>query len=97
MDLSLKTIEKIERQMSVSMTKLKEQTIEPSKSAKSDENSAKFILDVLLCRNYDEVEDFIEVRVAVVGNVDAGKSTLLGVLTHGVLGKAAISWSISKI
>jgi GTPase len=24
-------------------------------------------------------------RVAVTGNVDAGKSTLLGVLTHGVL------------
>jgi len=30
-------------------------------------------------------EDFTEVRVAVVGNVDAGKSTLLGVLTHGSL------------
>ncbi|XP_065066312.1 GTP-binding protein 1-like [Rhopilema esculentum] len=30
-------------------------------------------------------EDFCEVRVAVVGNVDAGKSTLLGVLTHGTL------------
>ena len=29
--------------------------------------------------------DFIEVRVAVVGNVDAGKSTLLGVLTNGIL------------
>ncbi|XP_048576283.1 GTP-binding protein 1 [Nematostella vectensis] len=29
--------------------------------------------------------DFMEVRVAVVGNVDAGKSTLLGVLTHGEL------------
>ncbi|XP_076866725.1 GTP binding protein 1, like isoform X2 [Brachyhypopomus gauderio] len=29
--------------------------------------------------------DFLEVRVAVVGNVDAGKSTLLGVLTHGEL------------
>jgi len=27
----------------------------------------------------------MEVRVAVTGNVDAGKSTLLGVLTHGVL------------
>ncbi|ESN96478.1 hypothetical protein HELRODRAFT_107544 [Helobdella robusta] len=27
-------------------------------------------------------KDFMEVRVAVVGNVDAGKSTLLGVLTH---------------
>eukprot|EP00056_Hartaetosiga_gracilis_P013958 m.236527 g.236527 ORF g.236527 m.236527 type:complete len:313 (-) comp13922_c0_seq9:9567-10505(-) len=29
--------------------------------------------------------EFSEVRVAVVGNVDAGKSTLLGVLTHGVM------------
>lgn len=29
--------------------------------------------------------DFVDLRVAVVGNVDAGKSTLLGVLTHGVL------------
>ncbi|KAK2720390.1 GTP-binding protein 1-like [Artemia franciscana] len=28
---------------------------------------------------------FVEIRVAVVGNVDAGKSTLLGVLTHGEL------------
>ena len=27
----------------------------------------------------------VEIRVAVVGNVDAGKSTLLGVLTHGEL------------
>jgi GTPase len=29
--------------------------------------------------------DFMDVRVAVCGNVDAGKSTLLGVLTHGEL------------
>ena len=27
----------------------------------------------------------VSCRVAVTGNVDAGKSTLLGVLTHGVL------------
>jgi GTPase len=26
-----------------------------------------------------------QVRIAVVGNVDAGKSTLLGVLTHNIL------------
>ncbi|MFH4982794.1 hypothetical protein AB6A40_009503 [Gnathostoma spinigerum] len=38
-----------------------------------------------LVRNEIEAEDFIEVRVAVVGNVDAGKSTLLGVLTHSTL------------
>eukprot|EP01147_Barroeca_monosierra_P008542 gene8542-989_t len=30
-------------------------------------------------------DQFSEVRIAVVGNVDAGKSTLLGVLTHNVL------------
>ena len=26
---------------------------------------------------------FLDIRVAVIGNVDVGKSTLLGVLTHG--------------
>lgn len=38
-----------------------------------------------LVRRRCDGDDFIEVRVAVVGNVDAGKSTLLGVLTHGEL------------
>lgn len=38
-----------------------------------------------LVRMRVEETDFMEVRVAVVGNVDAGKSTLLGVLTHGEL------------
>ncbi|XP_045624863.1 LOW QUALITY PROTEIN: GTP-binding protein 1 [Procambarus clarkii] len=38
-----------------------------------------------LVRKKADAEDFMEVRVAVVGNVDAGKSTLLGVLTHGEL------------
>ncbi|XP_782266.4 GTP-binding protein 1 [Strongylocentrotus purpuratus] len=42
------------------------------------------VADYLVRRRADE-EDFYEVRVAVVGNVDAGKSTLLGVLTHGEL------------
>ncbi|EGD83030.1 GTP-binding protein 1 [Salpingoeca rosetta] len=56
--------------------------------------------DVSLLRTHDEEagkvaeylvrrrcapDQFSEVRVAVVGNVDAGKSTLLGVLTHNVL------------
>ncbi|CAI6363956.1 unnamed protein product [Macrosiphum euphorbiae] len=38
-----------------------------------------------LVRKRLESQDFLEIRVAVVGNVDAGKSTLLGVLTHGEL------------
>ncbi|KAG9002924.1 hypothetical protein FRB90_011283 [Tulasnella sp. 427] len=41
------------------------------------------------------VEDTIEVRVAVVGNVDSGKSTTLGVVTRGALddgrGKARVN------
>uniref|UniRef100_A0A0X3NIZ9 Tr-type G domain-containing protein n=1 Tax=Schistocephalus solidus TaxID=70667 RepID=A0A0X3NIZ9_SCHSO len=42
------------------------------------------VKEFLLRRNC-EARDFVEVRVAVVGNVDAGKSTMLGVLTHGEL------------
>merc|ERR1711936_484064 len=38
-----------------------------------------------LIRKRADTRDFMEIRVAVVGNVDAGKSTLLGVLTHGEL------------
>merc|ERR1719347_1020367 len=38
-----------------------------------------------LVRRKADTMDFMEIRVAVVGNVDAGKSTLLGVLTHGEL------------
>jgi len=40
---------------------------------------------VTLIRRRADTKDFMEIRVAVVGNVDAGKSTLLGVLTHGEL------------
>lgn len=38
----------------------------------------------VLVRRYVS-EDFFEIRIAVVGNVDSGKSTLLGVLTRGQL------------
>merc|ERR1712004_797716 len=38
-----------------------------------------------LIRQRADSKDFTEIRCAVVGNVDAGKSTLLGVLTHGEL------------
>lgn len=51
---------------------------------KSVANNTRFINEYLIRRHIDQ-EDFMEVRVAVTGNVDAGKSTLLGVLTHGVL------------
>lgn len=37
------------------------------------------------CSPEEHVSLSLSLRVAVVGNVDAGKSTLLGVLTHGEL------------
>ena len=57
---------------------------EEESSAGVTSPSAKWVSDFLIRKNIDE-SDFIEVRVAVVGNVDAGKSTLLGVLTNGIL------------
>lgn len=40
---------------------------------------------VLVRRRPKNIDDTIETRIAVVGNVDAGKSTLLGVLVKGGL------------
>ena len=47
--------------------------------------AGNLVTEVWLIRDPPEEKDFIEARVAVVGNVDAGKSTLLGVLTHSAL------------
>lgn len=50
---------------------------------------------VMIRRRPEEIDDTIETRIAVVGNVDAGKSTLLGVLVKGGLddgrGKARVN------
>ena len=44
--------------------------------------------DILLKYLYEKVPDdqhFIDLRVAVLGTVDSGKSSLIGVCTHGEL------------
>jgi GTPase len=50
---------------------------------------------ILIRQKPKTVEDVIETRIAVVGNVDAGKSTMLGVLVKGSLddgrGKARVN------
>lgn len=50
---------------------------------------------ILLRQIPEAAQDFVEIRVACVGNVDAGKSTTLGVLTRGGLddgrGKARVN------
>ncbi|KAI9846963.1 MAG: hypothetical protein M1837_003319 [Sclerophora amabilis] len=50
---------------------------------------------IMIRQNPKTVEDVMETRIAVVGNVDAGKSTMLGVLVKGGLddgrGKARVN------
>ncbi|RJE20968.1 GTP-binding protein 1 [Aspergillus sclerotialis] len=50
---------------------------------------------ILIRQKADTIEEMAEIRVAVVGNVDAGKSTMLGVLVKGNLddgrGKARVN------
>lgn len=65
--------------------------VEGSTNAKDKDCSGK----VLIRQNPATVEDVIETRIAVVGNVDAGKSSMLGVLVKGDLddgrGKARVN------
>ena len=62
-----------------------------SQNAKDKDCNGK----MLIRQNPKTVEDVIETRIAVVGNVDAGKSTMLGVLVKGTLddgrGKARVN------
>ncbi|KAM9879691.1 elongation factor Tu GTP binding domain-containing protein [Verticillium dahliae] len=62
-----------------------------AKSSKDKDCSGK----VMIRQKPNTVEDVIETRIAVVGNVDAGKSSLLGVLVKGDLddgrGKARVN------
>ncbi|KAJ1664157.1 hypothetical protein IW140_004272 [Coemansia sp. RSA 1813] len=56
-----------------------------SSSATTSSQKNVRMVHFLVRRNPVSTESIIEVRVAVVGNVDAGKSTMLGVLTQGSL------------
>ncbi|XP_060063349.1 GTP-binding protein 1-like [Ylistrum balloti] len=73
MQASIATLTSIAQPQNLEMVKLRER-----------KEAGGSVVEFLL-RKTLEPEDFMEVRVAVVGNVDAGKSTLLGVLTHGEL------------
>ncbi|XP_069545613.1 GTP binding protein 1, like isoform X1 [Brachyistius frenatus] len=73
MEASVATVQSLCEQIEADLILLRERT-----------DAGGNIRDYLIRRRVGE-QDFLEVRVAVVGNVDAGKSTLLGVLTHGEL------------
>lgn len=69
------SLEKVASKLDCSLTLLRTKEIENGKETR----------DFLIRRRLEAEADFCEVRIAVVGNVDAGKSTLLGVLTHNCL------------
>ncbi|XP_040571781.1 GTP-binding protein 1 [Lepeophtheirus salmonis] len=73
-DASKATLESIVQSLHAELVLLRDRLILKTK------RTSQFLI-----RKHADGKDFMEIRVAVVGNVDAGKSTLLGVLTHGEL------------
>ncbi|KAK7582355.1 hypothetical protein V9T40_013800 [Parthenolecanium corni] len=71
---SLQTLEQMSLQLDATMTILREREVDDGKK----------VIEVLIRKIPDDQQN-IEVRVAVLGGADAGKSTLLGVLTQGEL------------
>jgi GTPase len=74
----------VEKQLNISINVLRERHNSENQQQEQQQQQPSFIVDFLIRRRYDS-GDFIEVRVAIVGNVDSGKSTLLAVLTHDLL------------
>ncbi|KAI9790744.1 MAG: hypothetical protein M1816_004885 [Peltula sp. TS41687] len=68
---------------------------EEVESITSKEKDKSATATIMIRRRPESVEEVIETRIAVVGNVDAGKSTMLGVLVKGNLddgrGKARVN------
>ncbi|CAH1115095.1 unnamed protein product [Psylliodes chrysocephalus] len=73
LDAAVATLQSLANTLECSCVKLRER-----------KETRGVVVQYLIRRVLDQ-SDFLEIRVAVVGNVDAGKSTLLGVLTHGEL------------
>lgn len=79
MKASLRTLKRMAEKVGADITLLREREVDYD----SDRNTRK-IAEVLV-RKVPDDQQFLDLRVAVLGNVDSGKSTLLGVLTQGEL------------
>nr|KAG5704212.1 hypothetical protein BaRGS_012500 [Batillaria attramentaria] len=77
---SLSTLEKMAHRLGASLSVLREKYVEPEEY----DGASRRALEILV-RKVPDDQEFIDLRLAVLGNVDAGKSTLLGVLTQGEL------------
>ncbi|XP_061600706.1 GTP-binding protein 2 [Cololabis saira] len=75
---SLKTLHRLAEKVGADVTVLREREVD------YDSDVTRKIAEVLI-RKVPDDQQFLDLRVAVLGNVDSGKSTLLGVLTQGEL------------
>ncbi|KAG1941579.1 GTP-binding protein 2 [Pimephales promelas] len=78
MNASLKTLRRMAEKVGADITVLREREVD------YDSDETHRIAEVLV-RKVPDDQQFLDLRVAVLGNVDSGKSTLLGVLTQGEL------------
>ncbi|XP_040207692.1 GTP-binding protein 2 isoform X2 [Rana temporaria] len=78
MKASLLTLHRMAEKVGADITVLREREVD------YDSDSPRKITEVLI-RKVPDNQQFLDLRVAVLGNVDSGKSTLLGVLTQGEL------------
>ena len=74
LEASLGTLRKMANRLNTSITILYERKLE----------NERYIVEVLV-RKVPDDQHFIDLRVAVLGTVDSGKSSLVGVCTHGEL------------
>ncbi|XP_075931814.1 GTP-binding protein 2 isoform X2 [Anarhichas minor] len=75
---SLRTLHMLAEKVGADITVLRESDVD------YDSDVSRKIAEVLI-RKVPDDQQFLDLRVAVLGNVDSGKSTLLGVLTQGEL------------
>ncbi|XP_062845568.1 GTP-binding protein 2b [Trichomycterus rosablanca] len=78
MKASLKTLRRMAEKVGADITLLREREVD------YESDKPRKIAEVLV-RKVPDNQQFLDLRVAVLGNVDSGKSTLLGVLTQGEL------------
>ncbi|KAK3680214.1 hypothetical protein LTR78_000592 [Recurvomyces mirabilis] len=86
-DAALARLEVVLKELKADSRVLMTKNVEGGKSDVGNElKKERGCIGKFLIRRWPEdVDDVIETRIAVVGNVDAGKSTLLGVLVKGGL------------
>ena len=78
MVMSLSTLKQMAQRLGASLTTIRQRNII------GPNNETKKSAEILI-RKVPEDSQFIDIRIAVLGNVEVGKSTLISVLTHNEL------------